>query len=237
MSFSKRAVLIVSGGLDSVVMAHMFIPDVELSIISFNYGQRHLKELHFAALCAQRLNAKHKIVNLTSMTSLIATSSLTSDDVPVPEGHYTAETMKQTVVPNRNAIMLSIAFGHAVSWGAERVYTAVHAGDHAIYPDCRPEFIKALEYALNLGNETKIEICAPFINYTKADIVACGYVQEVPFDLTWSCYNGGLNHCGKCGTCVERAEAFHKAPVPDPTIYDDPNFWKEAVHGVDQADA
>jgi 7-cyano-7-deazaguanine synthase len=138
----------------------------------------------------------------------------------VPEGHYEAESMKATVVPNRNAIMISIAYGHAVSIGAETVGVGVHAGDHAIYPDCRAQFIDMLSSTLQVGNDSDLRIYAPFIDKTKSDIVKYGTALGVPFDLTWSCYKGLEKHCGRCGTCVERKEAFQLAGVNDPTEYD-----------------
>jgi 7-cyano-7-deazaguanine synthase len=144
----------------------------------------------------------------------------------VPEGHYADENMKATVVPNRNAIMLSIAWGIAVSAGAWRVGYGAHAGDHPIYPDCRPEFTEALEKALVIGNEGFIppgmHIWTPWLGSPKSYIVKCGRRLRVPFEDTWSCYKGGALHCGKCGTCVERQEAFMMAGLNDPTIYEEP---------------
>jgi 7-cyano-7-deazaguanine synthase len=156
-----------------------------------------------------------------------------NEDVPVPEGSYDAESMKATVVPNRNMIMLALAAGFAVAENAQFIATAVHAGDHAIYPDCRPDFIGKLEAAIKSGNEGFIdpnfEIRTPYLYKTKTEIAKRAGELDVPIDLTWSCYKGGAYHCGRCGTCVERLEAISQAGVEDKTIYMDSEFWKEAV--------
>jgi 7-cyano-7-deazaguanine synthase len=224
--------------MDSATLAYYvaseFQPD-ELHGLSFNYGQRHVKELEYAS----RLKplTSHKVVDLTSINSLLAGSSLTSPDVEVPDGHYSEETMKITVVPNRNMIMLSIAFGYAVSIKSKGgVFAAMHAGDHYIYPDCRPRYMTALNLAAVQGNEGFAEwgpeaLHTPFINTTKAQIVSIGHALGVPYSETWSCYKGGKIHCGRCGTCVERKEAFRLAGVPDPTLYEDSGFLVEAYHG------
>lgn len=217
-------VAIVSGGLDSTVLAYMLNETHEaLTLVSFDYGQRHAKELDYAMLTAQALDAEWVLVDLDGLGQLLAGSALTDPSVPVPEGHYAAASMAATVVPNRNAIMLSIATGIAVARGARYVATAVHAGDHAIYPDCRPEFIAAINRALRLGTEgfcaDEFEVLAPLVHRSKADIVRMGADLEVPFENTWSCYQGLTVHCGACGTCVERREAFVLAGVDDPTEY------------------
>jgi 7-cyano-7-deazaguanine synthase len=219
-----KAVAVVSGGMDSVVLAHL-IKDGghDLTMISFDYGQRHRKELGFASLAAQRLKVDHHIVNMQSMIGLISKSALTNDSMSVPDGHYAEQTMKQTVVPNRNAIMLNIAAGLAITVGADRLATGVHAGDHYIYPDCRPEFIWSLQQMLKIANEGFIDpefkIYAPFVDVDKARIAQIGHELNVPWIETWSCYKGGEIHCGACGTCFERREAFRDAGVEDPTIY------------------
>lgn len=229
----RKAVAIVSGGLDSSVLAyHVVSLGYELTILSFNYGQRHRKELNYAKKIAENLGAVWHEVDLTGLSTLLAGSALTESAIEVPDGHYSQENMAITVVPNRNAIMLSIAYGHAVAIGASFVFTGVHAGDHAIYPDCRPAFIARLDTALAKGNEgfaDGLAIVAPFVLRSKADIVFHGAELKVPFEQTWSCYKGGEKHCGRCGTCVERREAFDLAKVPDPTEYEDSTFWKKAV--------
>lgn len=214
----------LSGGLDSVTLAYALTQDgADLVALSFDYGQRHAKEIDFAARCADRLGADHHVVDLRSVGTLLAGSALTDRSVDVPEGHYTDVSMAATVVPNRNAIMLSVAVGVAVARGADAVATAVHAGDHAVYPDCRPAFIDAAEREAQIANEGFIKdsfrILAPYVDVTKGEIVRRGAALDVPFAQTWSCYLGGARHCGRCGTCVERREAFQVTGVADPTEY------------------
>ena len=221
----KKAVVILSGGMDSVTTLYKAIADkYEVYAISFDYGQKHKKELTFAKKVCEINNIKHEIVDLTNITSLISNSALTSKDIEVPEGHYAQENMKATVVPNRNMIMSSIAIGYAVNIGAEAIYLGVHSGDHFIYPDCRPQFVQALNLCAYLGNEGFCEksfrIVTPFMYKTKANIALEGHYMNVPYDFTWSCYKGGEKHCGKCGTCVERKEAFQLAGIEDPTDYE-----------------
>lgn len=217
-----KAVAIVSGGMDSVTLAYLLKRQgYELALLSFNYGQRHVKELEFARLCALRLGAAFHLIDLSPVGKLLHGSALTDNAIEVPEGHYEADNMRITVVPNRNAIMLSVAYGVAVAEGANIVATAVHAGDHHIYPDCRAEFIAAFDSMQRLAVQGfgDVRLDAPFVNQTKAEIVALGVSLGVPFVDTWSCYKGGSEHCGKCGTCVERQEAFLLSGVEDPTIY------------------
>jgi 7-cyano-7-deazaguanine synthase len=220
-----RAVVTVSGGLDSVTLAHdLAAGGAELALLSFDYGQRHVRELACAAACAERLGAAHHVVDLRSVGGLLSGSALTDAAVDVPEGHYTDESMKATVVPNRNAILLSIATGLAVATGADTVATAVHAGDHPIYPDCRPAFIESFQAVARVGNDgfaaEGFSVVAPYLTFSKADIVTRGAALGVPFAETWSCYQGGERQCGRCGTCVERIEAFELAGVDDPTAYE-----------------
>jgi len=233
------AVAIVSGGMDSVTLAHLIKrhdPEARLIIVSFDYGQRHQIELDYARYQARILESEHKIVDLRSMSIHLHGSSLTSSEVEVPDGHYSDESMKATVVPNRNMIMLSIAGGIAVAEGAQYVATAVHAGDHFIYPDCRPEFVEQAARTIKAAtadgfgswDDKHGVIWAPFINIGKHDIVSVGMGLGVNYHYTWSCYKGGDLHCGRCGTCVERKEAFQLANVVDPTNYDDPAYLVEA---------
>lgn len=226
-----KTLVVCSGGLDSVTLAHKVAQEQDLAaLISFNYGQRHQKELEFAAQCADALGVPHHIVDIAAFGRLLGGSALT-DDVAVPEGHYAEDNMKVTVVPNRNAIMLTMAYGAGAAMGVGAVAAAVHAGDHFIYPDCRPAFVEAFDHMQKCALEgvAEIEFYTPFLTLSKADIVAEGARLNVPFADTWSCYKGGDIHCGRCGTCVERREAFDIAGVGDPTIYHDTDYWQEAV--------
>lgn len=219
-----RAVAIVSGGMDSVTLAYLLAREYELTLLSVDYGQRHVRELDCAAKAAAALRADHHVVDLRSVAGLLRGSALTDPSVDVPLGHYEAPTMRATVVPNRNALMLDVATALAVSSGAHAVATGVHAGDHAVYPDCRPEFVDAYERMVRVANEGFVvdgfQVLAPFVHLTKADIAGIGAELGVPWADTWSCYQGGARHCGACGTCVERREAFDLAGVDDPTDYD-----------------
>ena len=218
------AIAIVSGGLDSVTLAHLLAAEgYSLHLLSFNYGQRHKKELQYAAICAERLGAQHDIIDLSSITPFLKGSSLT-DSIDVPEGHYAAPSMAVTVVPNRNAMMLSIAYAIAVAENAEVVATGVHAGDHYIYPDCRPDFIVKFDAMQKMAVEgfgnPGLKLLAPFVHIGKHQIVSLGAKLGVPFEETWSCYKGNEKHCGRCGTCNERRESFELAKVLDPTEYE-----------------
>lgn len=221
----RRVVAVVSGGLDSTTMAHSLrAQGYSLVAISFDYGQRHRKELEIAAATAADLEAPWTLIDLhaAGLTSVLTGSALTDETVTMPDGHYADESMKITVVPNRNAIMLSIACALAVTREAEAVAFGAHTGDHFIYPDCRPEFVRSFETMVNIAVEglANIEILAPFLSMTKTDIVKLGHELHVPFERTWSCYKGGALHCGTCGTCFERREAFTLAQVADPTVYE-----------------
>ncbi|GGB38691.1 7-cyano-7-deazaguanine synthase [Roseibium aquae] len=225
-----KTLVICSGGMDSVTLAHKIAREHELiGLISFDYGQRHKKELGFAKSCAGTLGVEHILIDITNIGRQLTGSALT-DTIDVPDGHYAEDTMKITVVPNRNAIMLTIAYGIAAARGAEAVATAVHGGDHFIYPDCRPAFTDSFETMQRhaLDGIGEIKLLTPYVHGTKADIAAEGVALGVDHTQTWSCYKGGEIHCGRCGTCVERREAFHLAKVDDPTVYADPAFWQEA---------
>ena len=216
-----KSLAIVSGGMDSVTLAYWLATQSKaVDILSFDYGQRHVKELKMARLCADRLDAQFDVIDLRGIGSMLY-NSLTDDCLNVPDGHYTDRTMRLTVVQNRNAIMLSIAFGIAASRNIDAVAIGVHSGDHAIYPDCRIEFIQAFDKMEReaLGEWWNVRLIAPFVDKTKAGIVEIGTKLDVPFVNTWSCYKGGDVHCGSCGTCVERKEAFVNAGVDDPTTY------------------
>lgn len=230
----SKAIAIVSGGLDSVTLAYLLHAEgYELHLLSFDYGQRHKKELAYAERCAERLSAAFDIVDLSSIGRFLTGSALT-DAIPVPDGHYAASNMAITVVPNRNAMMLSVAYAVAVAEKAQIVAIGVHAGDHFIYPDCRPEFITSFNSMQRLAVEgfgdPHLKLEAPFVHLGKHQIVQLGTALHVPYADTWSCYKGGEKHCGTCGTCFERKEAFELAGVPDPTAY-------EAVESVTSSHA
>lgn len=227
----SKPIVLFSGGLDSTVLLWRERQKHPVKALSFNYGQRHSKELEHAIYFCNEHLIEHEVCDLgfpviprhnwKVVADLIASGSQTGN-VPVPEGHYAEESMKQTIVPNRNMIMISIAVGWAVATSSQKVMWAAHAGDHAIYPDCRPLFFETLRDAIVVGNEwTPVALSAPFIHLTKAEIVKMGYALKAPMELSYSCYKGQERHCGKCGTCVERKEAFQLAGVPDPTLYEE----------------
>lgn len=218
----KTAVLL-SGGLDSTVLLGQAVLEFggdNVLAISVNYRQRHARELQAAERVAAHYSTPRLVVDLTGWGSSIAGSSQTDPSVAVPEGHYAEESMKATVVPYRNAVMIACAAGIAVSRGCSALYYAAHSGDHAIYPDCRPEFVEAMARLLAVSDWSPVRLAAPFVGIDKAEIVRRGAAFGVPMGLTWSCYKGGEKHCGKCGTCVERREAFALAGVADPTEYE-----------------
>jgi len=278
MTQKQLALAMFSGGLDSTTLVYdLLAQGYNVELISFNYGQRHKKELVYAGATAKTLGLKHDIIDLSGLTHLISNSALTSPwdskvssnftdgsrelmpDIEVPEGHYAEDNMKATVVPNRNMIMLAIAAGVAVNRRAWMIAAAVHAGDHFIYPDCRPRFIQAANAAIVIGNEgfgpigsqeerfpLQHYINAPYLNLSKADIAYKALELDVPLHMTWSCYKGGANHCGRCGTCVERLEAIDEAvrrftwehnlasmkdgkALIDMTTYDDTEYWKVQI--------
>ena len=215
-----KAVVLFSGGLDSTVLVQQLIHDqASVRLLSINYGQRHKKELSHSARIATSMNLPHRILDLPDLAELLSGSSLTDSSVELPEGHYAEESMKSTVVPNRNMILLAMAAGYALSIDFDTVAYAAHAGDHTIYPDCRPVFADAMQNALQLADWKDLRLHRPFVNLTKAELVRIGAKLGAPLHLTWSCYAGDESHCGKCGTCVERKEAFEVAKITDPTEY------------------
>jgi len=218
---SDRVVLIASGGLDSTTLLYRLLHEnKEVFVITFNYGQKHQKEIECAKKTCTRFGVIQKIVYLEELTrsGIFGDNALTSDR-KVPEGHYTDENMTSTVVPNRNMIMLSIAFAYAISVGAEEVYYGAHAGDHDIYPDCRPNFVIAMQSVARLCHYWPIELRVPYLHVPKGEIVTEGLKLNVDYTLTWTCYNGQALACGKCGSCVERLEAFQVNNVIDPLKY------------------
>jgi 7-cyano-7-deazaguanine synthase len=196
----------------------------KVSALTFLYGQRHEREIQSAGAICEILKVDHRVVDLSSLKGLLSSSALTNEAITIPNVPETSEhydTLKTTVVPNRNAILLCVAAGYATAAGINRVYYGAHFSDRGVYPDCRPEFVSSLEHALRLGTDnSSLRIIAPFIEMTKGDIVRLGTRLGVPYAATWSCYKGGAQHCGKCSSCRERKRAFAKAGVMDPTGYE-----------------
>lgn len=184
-----------------------------------DYGQRHRREIEAARTICRKLGVAYRLADLRAITPLFGKNSLTDTSVPVYEGAYNEDGMKTTVVPARNLILISLATAWAISEKCDTVAYAAHGGDHAIYPDCRPEFAEKLDAVVRLSDWNPLCLERPFVAMNKAEIVRLGAEIGAPLDLTWSCYNGGEKHCGKCSTCVERREAFRAAGVPDPTVY------------------
>ncbi len=217
---NKHVVVIFSGGMDSFTILHKAMSDgYTVFALTFNYGQRHVKEIEYASKVCHDLSVDHKIVDIRAVNQLLQGSSLTSD-IDIPEGHYAGDNMKSTIVPNRNMILLSLAVGYAVSIGAEKVFYGAHAGDHAIYPDCRPEFVKKMNDVSAIANYESIEIVTPYLDFDKGDILADGIKLGIDYALTWTCYNGRDKACGQCGACYERLEAFKNNNVNDPIEYE-----------------
>ncbi len=215
----KDSVIIVSGGMDSITLLYDKKEEIALAV-TFDYGSNHnAKEITWAKVHCERLKIKHIVIKLDFMHKYFTSSLLEGADA-IPEGHYADENMKSTVVPFRNGIMLSIAAGIAESNGLKKVLIANHGGDHTIYPDCRPAFIKAMNEATENGTYVNVSICAPYTNITKADIARIGKRLGIDYSETWSCYKGGEKHCGKCGTCIERKEALALASIDDKTEYE-----------------
>ena len=215
----KDAVLILSGGMDSVTMLYDYQERIAVAI-SFDYGSNHnAKEIPFAQLHCRRLGIEHLVIPLEFIHRYFDSSLLQGAEA-IPEGHYAADNMKSTVVPFRNAIMLSVAVGLAESRHLNYVMMANHGGDHTIYPDCRPEFVKAFSDASVAGTYEKVEVWAPYTTLTKVDIAKRGKELGIDYSETWSCYKGGDVHCGRCGTCMERKEALEQAGIADNTAYE-----------------
>jgi 7-cyano-7-deazaguanine synthase len=227
-----KCVLILSGGIDSsTLLYHLISQGYSVYCLTFVYGQRHEREVKHAKLIAEKAKqcgeVRHMVVDISSIHNLISHGALTGIE-EVPKDFYTEETQRRTIVPNRNMIFLSIAAGYAVKIGAGEVYYAAHKSDYSIYPDCRKEFVKALDTAVYLGNLwNPVEIKAPFVDMTKTEVVALGLKLRVPYELTWSCYAGSERPCLECGTCLERTEAFLENEARDPLLTEEE--WRRAV--------
>lgn len=221
MAQNRKAVVLLSGGIDSTVLLYSMVNEFECYPLTLYYGQKHEKEaLAARAVCEARdhnLLLRWLWVSLASLKGLLP-SALTGKG-EIPRGPYTPESQSATVVPNRNMIMLAIAAGYAQGLGAEVVAYAAHSNDSAVYPDCRPEFVMSVAETIRLGTGDAVVLHEPFVNLTKLEIVKLGAKLNVPFKHTWSCYEGGRMHCGVCATCIERREAFRLAGVVDPTGY------------------
>ena len=216
----KNSLIIVSGGMDSITLLHYRKEQISLAV-TFDYGSNHnRRETEYAAYHCKSLGIEHIVIPLSFIHDYFKSSLLQGADA-IPEGHYTAENMKSTVVPFRNGIMLAVACGIAESRGLDRVLIANHNGDHAIYPDCRENFIAAMGKAMEAGTYEHISIDAPFTDISKTDIALIGKRLGIDYSKTYSCYNGGEKHCGKCGTCVERKEALRNAGIEDTTEYEE----------------
>lgn len=217
---TDTVVVIYSGGMDSFTLLHLARSrGLKVHALSFNYGQRHVRELEAARAVCQAEGIPHKVIDIRAMSEVMAGSSLTSD-AEVPEGHYEEDSMKSTVVPNRNMILLSLATGYAVTVGAGAVWYGAHGGDHAIYPDCRPEFVEKMDAVCRIANYEPVGIEAPFMALDKGEILAEGLKLGLDYSQTWTCYNGRDKACGRCGSCVERLEAFAANGVTDPLTYE-----------------
>lgn len=216
----KDTILVFSGGLDSTTMLYEYEEHIALAL-SFDYGSNHnARELECAAYHCEKLGIKHLIIKLNFIKHLFRSSLLTGAD-DIPDGDYNEENMHSTVVPFRNGIMLAVAAGMAENEHLSYVMLANHAGDHAIYPDCREEFVEAMDKAIEAGTYNGVHLITPYTNLTKTQIVQRGVALGVDYAHTWSCYKGKDKHCGLCGTCTERREAFRLAGVSDPTEYEE----------------
>ena len=215
----KDSLMVLSGGMDSTTMLYDFQERIALAV-SFDYGSKHnAREIPFARLHCRRLGIPHLVIPLDFMQRYFASSLLLGGEA-IPEGNYDDENMRSTVVPFRNGIMLSVAAGLAETHGLSRVMIANHAGDHAIYPDCRPEFVKSMSEAVSHGTYAHLTVEAPYTHLTKTDIARRGKALGIDYAETWRCYQGGEKHCGRCGTCRERREALAAAGIEDTTLYE-----------------
>ncbi|KAA1174230.1 7-cyano-7-deazaguanine synthase QueC [Marinobacter salinexigens] len=218
---TDTVVVIYSGGMDSYTLLHLArARGLKVHALSFNYGQRHVRELDCARSVCETHGIPHKVIDIRAMSDVMDGSSLTSD-IDVPEGHYEEDSMKSTVVPNRNMILLSLATGYAVTVGAGEVWYGAHGGDHAIYPDCRPEFVEKMDAVCRVANYEPVGIKAPFMRMDKGEILGEGLKLGLDYRQTWTCYNGRDKACGRCGSCVERLEAFAAHGITDPVAYEE----------------
>ena len=215
----RKGVILFSGGIDSTTLLYDLMNQLEeVYPITFFYGQKHGKEVEMAFKTCGKLGLEYKLVDVDSLGD-VAPSALTRDGVEIPMVGYDEESMKDTVVPNRNMVFLSLATAYAIGIGAEHVFYAAHGGDHTLYPDCRPEFVSAMERAIGLCDYKVIHLEAPYMYWDKVAVLCRGIELGVDYSLTWSCYQGGDLACGKCGTCQERLNAFRQVGIKDPIGY------------------
>lgn len=215
-----KALVLCSGGIDSVTLAYHLNQFHKVDILNINYGQRSSYwERTCAIRCASGVSGRILWLDIPRLGHLL-TSALTNPNIEIPKGEYTQESIAATIVPNRNAILADIAVGIAAAQGHPLVGLGIHAGDHPVYPDCRPEFLQAFRELVDVALDGHgPAILAPFLTWEKHQIVGLGAELGIPFEDTWSCYDGGEVQCGQCSTCTERRQAFELAGVPDPTEY------------------
>jgi 7-cyano-7-deazaguanine synthase len=217
-----KAVVVFSGGLDSTTLLyHLLAEGYDLKALSVDYGQRHReRELAAADTICRRLGVERRVVDLQALVGFLGHNSLSDSAVAVPDGRYETGTIQVTTVPNRNMVLISVSIAWAVTLKYGAVAYGAHGGVHTNYPDCRPEFAAAMDHAAQLCDWEPVRVLAPFVDWDKGDIVKRGAQIGVPFELTWSCYKGGERHCGTCGTCNDRKEAFRKHGLSDPVGYE-----------------
>ena len=216
----KKITLIYSGGSDSFTLLHHALDQgIEVECITFSYGQKHIKEIEFAKENCKRLGLSHTLIDIGDPEIIFGSSSLIDEATDIPHGSYKEESMKSTIVPNRNMIFISYAIAYSIAHDIDEVWYGAHAGDHFIYPDCRPEFLRSMNTAAELCDPSKISVKAPFINLNKGEILKIGLDLNIDYSKTWTCYKGLEKACGKCGSCVERIEAFTDNNSSDPISY------------------
>ena len=216
----KKITLIYSGGSDSyTLLQHALNQNFSVDCITFSYGQKHIKEINFAKQNCNEHGLKHTLIDIGDPASIFGSTSLVDVDNKIPHGSYKEESMKSTIVPNRNMIFISYAIAYSIAHDINEVWYGAHAGDHFIYPDCRPEFLASMDAAAGLCDPSAVSIKAPFINLNKGEIFKIGLALGIDYSKTWTCYEGQEKACGKCGSCVERLEAFSNNNTSDPLIY------------------
>nr|WP_298248653.1 7-cyano-7-deazaguanine synthase QueC [uncultured Halomonas sp.] len=217
---SPATVVIYSGGMDSYTVLHRALREGrDVHALSFDYGQRHARELDQAAKVCRQLDIPHQVVDIRAIHGLIDNSVLTDTNRDMPEGDYAEDNLAATVVPNRNMILLSLAIAKAVNIGAGRVDYGAHGGDHVLYPDCRPAFVDAMNAVAGIANFEAVDIHTPYLRASKAEILADGLAMGLDYADTWTCYRGEALACGRCGSCLERLAAFAANQATDPLAY------------------